>query len=86
VSRVVFYKRRQREDRQWDFTHVDIAVKPSRQVGLAEKTKRTLPIWDGFKLRFVQRKRVTVLLPALELRDIAVSRTREEVFGTCAEY
>lgn len=67
-------------------TYVDVAVEPSGKVRLAEETESTLVVRDGIELGLVERERVAVLLPALELGDIAVSRSGEEVLGTSSEH
>jgi hypothetical protein len=72
--------------KEYCITHVDVTVKPSGKVGLAEETEGTLVVRDGFELGLVERERVAVLLPALELGNVAVSGSGKEVLGTSSEH
>jgi hypothetical protein len=61
---------------------VDVLVQPSRDVAAGEETESTLSVVKRLKLGVVVSDLVPVRCPSLELRNVAIARTSEEVFRT----
>ena len=71
-----------RSDRKLEGVGVDILVEPSGNVALGEDGKSPLGIVESLQLGLSVSNLVSVLGPSFELRDVAVTWSREEVFRT----
>ncbi len=75
----------ERLDGEVESAGVDVFVEPSGDVALGEDGESTFGVVERLELGVVESDLVTVGGPSIELRDVTVSWSGEEVFGTSTE-